>query len=490
MERKCEHDESGRFEPTEMRSHQPTRRSFVKAAGVGVGGLALGGLAGTTTAADEPLPRLETDGKWIVTEDGEQVRLRGFATASLDFMDEDFFPKTQTEVVERGTDGEKWHPNVVRLPITEDAVHEQGMDYVVDDLLRPAVDLLAERGIYAMIDLHLIRPYIDAEAQAEEMVADGWADSLDDLGFNPWVETDDLLEEFWSAVSPAFADDTNVLYELYNEPTLPVTWSDYGEYGSDVTSEEDEWLLWRDEAQPWVDTIREHAPDTPIIVGSPDWTSRTAYAPEYPFEGENLIYASHIYPDNGVPEEFDHEYGAPAEEVPVVCTEFGWDPDEEFEETVEYGTTSEWGNPFREWIESYENMGWVAWCFDDSWAPTFFDSPGEGTGEPWELKDDDEQMGWYIREWLEEEADGDNGDDDETDNGGESITVGEYETTDTTSDGRHNDFTGDGQTSHDDVTAFFENLEDGEIQDNPEAFDFAENDELGFADVVELLRQV
>lgn len=136
MERKCEHDESGRFEPTEMRSHQPTRRSFVKAAGVGVGGLALGGLAGTTTAADEPLPRLETDGKWIVTEDGEQVRLRGFATASLDFMDEDFFPKTQTEVVERGTDGEKWHPNVVRLPITEDAVHEQGMDYVVDDLLR------------------------------------------------------------------------------------------------------------------------------------------------------------------------------------------------------------------------------------------------------------------------------------------------------------------------------------------------------------------
>ncbi|NGM68836.1 twin-arginine translocation signal domain-containing protein [Natronolimnobius sp. AArcel1] len=72
----------------------------------------------------------------------------------------------------------------------------------------------------------------------------------------------------------------------------------------------------------------------------------------------------------------------------------------------------------------------------------------------------------------------------------ESIEVGEYETQDSTDDGLHNDFTGDGETTHDDVTAFFENLEDESVQNNPEAFDFAGNDEVSFADVVDLLRQV
>ncbi|WP_233737970.1 PKD domain-containing protein [Halocatena pleomorpha] len=45
-------------------------------------------------------------------------------------------------------------------------------------------------------------------------------------------------------------------------------------------------------------------------------------------------------------------------------------------------------------------MGWISWCFDDSWAPTFFDSPDAGANEPWTLKDDPEQMGGYIKTWL------------------------------------------------------------------------------------------
>jgi len=72
---------------------------------------------------------------------------------------------------------------------------------------------------------------------------------------------------------------------------------------------------------------------------------------------------------------------------------------------IDQGTNSEWGQPFREWAEGYENMGWISWCFDDSWAPTFFDSPGEGANEPWTLKDGDEQMGGYIKTWLEETQD-------------------------------------------------------------------------------------
>ncbi|NGM68839.1 endo-1,4-beta-xylanase [Natronolimnobius sp. AArcel1] len=84
---------------------------------------------------------------------------------------------------------------------------------------------------------------------------------------------------------------------------------------------------------------------------------------------------------------------------------------------------------------------------------------------------------------LEITVDGDGeGDDDPV--------VGDYTPEDTTGDGLRNDFTGDGQTTHDDVTAFFENLEDDAVQQNAEDFDFAGNDEIGFADVVDLLHDV
>ncbi|WP_207591314.1 cellulase family glycosylhydrolase [Halomontanus rarus] len=461
-----------------------TRRTFMQATGISVGGLALGGFMGSAAAVDNPTPRLHTDGRWIVDPDGTRVKLRGFAPASLEFIDYDWYPFTVEEVLERATDGEQWHPNTVRLPITEDPVHEQGMDYIVDDLLRPAVDLLADRGVYAVIDFHLIRPYIDAMGNAEGMVEDGWADDISGLGFDANVPTDDLLEQFWSAVAPEFADDENVLFELFNEPTLPLTWADYGEYGADVTTREESWLLWRDAAQPWVDTIREHAPETPIIIGSPDWTSETQFAPEYPFEGENLIYSGHIYPPNGQPDEFDPEYGAPAEDVPVIITEFGWDPDEA-EDSEGYGTTSGWGEPVREWMESYDNMGWFAWCFDDTWAPTFFESPDEGVGEPWELKDGPEQSGEFVRQWLEDTQDdmflGDGTGEPEG-----PPAIDGTQPADTTGDGLSNDFTGSGSTTTTDVNVFFENVDNPDVADYPEYYDFDGNGQVSVTDVVEL----
>ncbi|GAB3040636.1 cellulase family glycosylhydrolase [Natronobiforma cellulositropha] len=375
---------------TQQRSDGSTRRTFLKAAGTGLGGLAIGGLSSSAGAVGIPTPRLHTEGKWIVDPDGNPVTLRGFATAGLGYMSYDWYPRTVEEVLNHAVDGETWHPNMIRLPCGLGGIRDYGgIEPFVEEVLRPAVDLLYARGVYAMIDFHLIMPY------TQEAIDDYNEETDEDDQYDP---IDEVMEWFWDVVAPEFADDEHVLYELFNEPTYPYIWD---EYGQEVDREES-WLLWRDVAQPWVDLVREHAPETPIVIGSPGWTSETQWAPEYPFEGENLVYASHIYPANGDPDEFDEEYGAPAEEVPVICTEFGWDPDSW---DVDEGSTTEWGAPFREWMDSYENMGWQAWCFDDTWAPTFFDSPDEGVGVPWELKDDEEQMGWFIREWLAETRD-------------------------------------------------------------------------------------
>lgn len=360
----------------------PTRRGVLRAAGVGATGLALGGFTGTAAAEDGETPsRLHTDGRWLKNAEDEQVRLRGVATASMGFYHvENIHPKSPKDVVGWASDTDRgWYPDVLRLPVTQWDVDQLGPQTLVDDVLRPVVDMLGERGTYAMIDYHVIRPYTEA--------------ATDDSGYDRYP--DDLVRNFWGTVAPAFADDDHVLYELFNEPTYPVFWGDKGE---DVTKE-GAWKLWRESAQPWVDMVREEAPETPIVLGSPHWTSRTNFAPEYPFDGDNLIYASHIYPSNGSPEEFDDQYGKPAEEVPVFLTEFGWDP---FSDGLDQGTNTGWGQPLREWLEGYENMSWASWCFDDSWGPRMFDSPGMGGADEWTLRSGPEEHGGFVRQWLAE----------------------------------------------------------------------------------------
>jgi len=199
-----------------------TRRTLLKTTGAGLGALAVAGLGATGTVS-AATPRLHTDGKWIRDPDGNAVTLRGVSPSGLNYL-EQTHPKSITEVLGMAT-ADDWHTDVIRLPVTEWAVHDYGMDYVVNDLLRPAVDFLADQGVYAAIDFHLIRPYVEVEAHAEGMVADGCAETKDGLGFKWDVPTDDLLRDFWGAVAPEFADDEHVLFELFNEPTLPNWWS-------------------------------------------------------------------------------------------------------------------------------------------------------------------------------------------------------------------------------------------------------------------------
>ncbi|WP_226006657.1 family 43 glycosylhydrolase [Natrinema salinisoli] len=73
---------------------------------------------------------------------------------------------------------------------------------------------------------------------------------------------------------------------------------------------------------------------------------------------------------------------------------------------------------------------------------------------------------------------------------GDTVAVGDYEARDLDDDGRYEDVTGDGTTTHADVNAFFEHLESDGVRKNPEKFDFDGNGRVGFADVLELLREI
>ncbi|WP_459191298.1 sugar-binding protein [Halosimplex sp. J119] len=292
-----------------------------------------------TASPGSDLPALATDGKWLVDEDGNEVVLRGLATVEplwgMNYADQrgaDYW-----ESLDRLTDESNgWYPSVVRIPCTTE-YEKLGIETYAERFLDPIVEHCADNGVYALIDHHLVKEYESDE-------------------------TDRLMRTFWETVAPRYADDSHVLYELYNEPTEPAHWGD----------DEAAWSAWKEIAQPWVDLVREHAPETPLVVGSPRWTSLPHMAVEDPFEGKNLVYAGHIYPDNGQPGEFDDTYGAPAEDVPVMITEFGWDATSDSD--VDQGTTSGWGDPFFEWLESYENVSWIGWCYDPVWGPPLVDA--------------------------------------------------------------------------------------------------------------------
>jgi len=113
-----------------------------------------------------------------------------------------------------------------------------------------------------------------------------------------------LAEEvrlFWETVAPRYADRTHVLYEVYNEPTEPGMRADPRESGAAAEL----WWNWNAVAQPWVDTIREHAPETPILIGSPTWSQSPEGVYVERFDGENLAYTYHIYAGHEVSRESD-----------------------------------------------------------------------------------------------------------------------------------------------------------------------------------------
>jgi len=322
----------------------------------------------TDTATDQPpiesdLPRLQTDGKWIVDENGNEVVLRGAATVepwwAMEYQNQrgaDYWESL--EMITDRSNG--WYPSVLRIPCTIN-YQEVGISTYAARYLDRIVRHCADNDVYVMIDHHLVRNH-DTE------------------------ETDRLMRNFWNEIAPRYADHSHVIYDIYNESSGPNHWGD----------DQAAWDSWKEVAQPWVDLVRDHAPDTPLIIGSPRWTRMPHMALEDPFEGDNLIYAGHFYPQHGDPSEMDDVFGAPAEEVPVMMTEFGWEVNGNPQ--VDRGTTSGWGDPFREWLSSYPNVGWTGWIFDSVWTPRTVDTD-------WNLLGGDYYAGHFMKRWMYEKRD-------------------------------------------------------------------------------------
>ncbi|WP_226482095.1 glycoside hydrolase family 5 protein [Natrinema amylolyticum] len=468
-----------------------SRRGFLAMAGVGTTGVAASLLADPARAADGAADRgietpwLERDGNVLRDPTGNEVVLRGVNVIDPARTARSW-RRPLSETIDHATDPDRnWYARIIRIPVqTGDIVSVDPDDGSVSDEPQNEVDpgTFTRTQLEAYVEHHL-RPVVEhCKAVGVYCIVDYHRHSDTSLEYTD-PDLDEEVRLFWNTVAPEFADDSHVLYEVYNEPIGPYAGQEPGEeYDVRGADAEQTWLQWRETAQPWVDAIRDHAERNVVIIGSPRWSQYTYWAPRHEFEGENLAYAGHVYAGHDGLRPLGDYFGEPSEEVPVFLTEFGYQGDAG---TPLTGTTSEHGAMFEAFFDEYDTVHPQIWCFDPAWQPTMFDSDDDSL--EWELLGGEEYQGEWWQTYL---ADRRTDDLPETTDGSDSIAVGDYEARDTDGDGRYEDVTGDGETTHEDVDAFFDNLESDGVQENPEAFDFDGNGRTGFSDVLELLRRV
>ncbi|MFZ6028527.1 MAG: glycoside hydrolase family 5 protein, partial [Chloroflexota bacterium] len=296
-------------------------------------------------------PWLTVSGRYIKDPNGNNVILRGVSL--IDVSVADSRDRNARDLIDMATnESNGWYARVVRLPVYPDSIDYQpgwnaNPDAYFNNHLDPAVQRCIAKQIYCIIDWHYIKDYNTAAV-------------------------DTATRNFWSYVAPKYKDVPNVIFELYNEPINP-----------------DSWSTWKSVAQPWVNLIRAAAPNNLILIGGPRWSQNVAEAATNPFTGNNLVYVAHIYPEHGGQSTWDSWFGNSSNTVPYFITEWGW---QQGGNTPTSGTLSGYGIPFSNYLAS-KGVSWTAWVFDIYWQPIMFDLN-------WNLLGGEAYMGEYTKQLL------------------------------------------------------------------------------------------
>jgi hypothetical protein len=212
-------------------------------------------------------------------------------------------------------------PGVTRQTLTEDDYYSK--------VLKPAVDYVTTKGMYAIIDYHQID---DTDDATRKSAADA--------------------NTFWQYMAVKFKDYSNVLYEAFNEPIDMKT----------------DWATFKTRASVWVQTIRNSAPNNVIIVSSMSYCQKPGDAAASPLTDSNLMYTAHVYPGNWIAP-FPDQVAAAAPLVPLFVTEWGYDLNSTQNPTGTSDAT--WGANFRTVLDT-NGASWTAWVTDNSWTPKIF----------------------------------------------------------------------------------------------------------------------
>ena len=227
--------------------------------------------------------------------------------------------------------------NIIRIPVLPERYYED-KDYFWR-YLDPIVTWTGELKMYVIFDMHFIGN-----------IENGLGKEMPDIDIHPKYAT----VQFWTQTASYFKDVPHVVFDIYNEPT-------------NISAQ-----LWSKNANEIVKVIRRQGANQIIIVAGTYYSKDLSWVKEHPIDDENIVYASHIYP---IDKEsmWEHYFGEISEKYPVLVTEWGF-MDKSSRNTKQVhlvGDEKTYAAQLINYLDEKE-IGWLAWCYDDTWEPRVF----------------------------------------------------------------------------------------------------------------------
>jgi len=221
---------------------------------------------------------LHVDGLQVKDKYDQPFTLRGASTHGMHWGDgETFLNKTAFQNLR-----DEWGVNMVRLVsyVTQGGYTDGAKDKL-DKHIREGVSDLTDLGMYAIIDWH-----VHAE--------------------NPNDKKSEAIQ-FFDSYSKKYKDQSNIIYEICNEPT-GTPWNQLRPYAVDV-----------------VNTIRANDPDAIIVVGTNTWSQDVDEVATNggKIDDPNVMYTIHFYSGSHGESLREKVRTALKAGTPVFCTEFG-----------------------------------------------------------------------------------------------------------------------------------------------------------------------
>lgn len=221
------------------------------------------------------------DGKLVSTKTGKAAVLRGVSLHGLAWYPQ-YVNRSAFKTLRR-----EWKANVVRLPLyTEEyggycsGGDKKHLMKLIDDGVRFAT----ENDMYVIIDWH----------------------TLSDSNPNAHVAQ---AKAFFATVAKKYRNNSNVIYEICNEPNGSTLWASVKKYAAKV-----------------IPVIRKHSKKAVILVGTPEWCQRidlVAASPLAKKYSSNVMYTFHFYAGTHKQDLRNRLQAALKKGVPVFVSEYG-----------------------------------------------------------------------------------------------------------------------------------------------------------------------
>ncbi|EGG22808.1 hypothetical protein DFA_04938 [Cavenderia fasciculata] len=256
---------------------------------------------------------------------GDLVLLRGIARPSLEW-----WPYGEKLSMKDYQNMKDWGSNVVRLSLNQDYWLNTSKHYNADykDTINTQVEMIKSLGMYVILDLH-------------------WSDDGDLQGSpSQKIMADQNSIQFWKELAETYKNDTNVVFEMYNEPMFK------------------SWYIWRNGGlfkgkkyvgmQQLLDTIRNTGANNVVIANGMRWGFDLYHVKSFLLDGYNIMYGTHPYNFTDKASKYwDHHFGDLSEKFPIIATEFG-----------EFTCESVYTEEFIDYADR-KGIHWTAW----GWFP-------------------------------------------------------------------------------------------------------------------------